>query len=210
MKRLLGWMIVALLALAPASFAGTLTKQERQELIRELKKSEKMLKDATRGLTHAQWTYKTSPDRWSVQDCLEHLTLAEGFLRDRVQNGIMKAPATAPDPNAKETDAFVLKVITDRSQKATAPEPLRPSGKWATPQAMLKEFEARRRATIEYVRTTQDDLPAHKAPSPVGRDFDTYQWLLLISAHTERHAAQALEVKADPSFPRKKPYGNAE
>lgn len=203
MKRLLGWIIVALLAVAPASFAGTLTKQERDELIRQLKKSEKMLKDATKGLTAAQWTYKTSPERWSVQDCLEHLTLTEDFLRTRVRDNILKTPVTAPDPNAKETDAFVLKAIADRSQKATAPEPLRPSGKWATPQAMLKEFEARRKATIEYVRTTQEDLRAHKAPSPVGRDFDAYQWFLLMSAHTERHTAQALEVKADANYPKK-------
>ncbi len=204
MKRLLGWMMIAVLAVAPATLAGPLTKQERDKLIKELKRTEKMLKDATKGLTPAQWTYKASPERWSVQDCLEHLTLTEDFLRARVQNDLMKAHASPVDAaKAAETDAFVLKVIPDRSQKATAPEPLRPSGKWPNPQAMLREFEARRKATLEYVRTTQDDMRAHKAPSPVGRDFDAYQWMLLISAHTERHTAQALEVKASPNYPKK-------
>jgi hypothetical protein len=33
--------------------------------------------------------------------------------------------------------------------------------------------------------------------------LDAYQWLLLISGHTERHLAQILEVKADPNFPRR-------
>jgi len=204
MKRLLGWIVVAVLAAAPAASAGPLTKQERKDLIQHLKKTEKLLKDATKGLSPAQWSYKASPERWSVQDCLEHLTLTEDFLRNRVQNDILKTPATPVDPAAaKQTDAFVLKVIPDRSNKATAPEPLRPSGKWASPQEMLKEFDARRKATIEYVRTTQDDLRAHKADAPIGRPMDGYQWLLLISAHTERHTAQALEVMASPSYPKK-------
>lgn len=207
MKRLLGVLLFVALVGASAVSAGTLTKQERDALIQHLKKTEKMLKNATKGLTPEQWKYKTAPERWSVQDCLEHLTLTEEFLLARVKDGVLKAPATPVDPvKAKETDAFVLKVIPDRSNKAQAPEPLRPTGKWATPQAMLKEFSARRKKTIAYAKATQDDLRAHKTPSPVGRDFDGYHWLLLISAHTERHTVQALEVKADANFPKKKGY----
>lgn len=204
MKRLLGVFLLAALVGAASVSAGPLTKNERKQLIDHLKKTEKMLKDATKGLTPAQWTYKTASDRWSVQDCLEHLALTEEFLFNRMKDGILKTPPAPVDAaKAAETDAYVLKVIPDRSNKATAPEPLRPSGKWATPQEMLKAFHERRANTINYVKTTQDDLRAHKAPSPVGRDFDGYQWLLLLSAHTERHTAQAMEVKADPGFPKK-------
>lgn len=204
MKRLLGVMLFAALAGAAATPAATLTKQERDQLIKHLKKTEKMLKDATKGLSAEQWKYKESPERWSVQDCVEHLALTEEFLFNRMKDGILKTPATPPDPaKAAETDAFVLKVIPDRTNKVTAPEPLRPSGKWSTPQEMLKAFQQRRKHTIDYVKSTQDDLRAHKAPSPVGRDFDGYQWLLLLSAHTERHTAQALEVKAAAGFPKK-------
>jgi hypothetical protein len=38
---------------------------------------------------------------------------------------------------------------------------------------------------------------------PVRKQMDAYQWLVLVSAHTERHTAQALEVKASPNFPKK-------
>jgi len=204
MKRFLGWIVVAVLAAAPAALAGPLTKRERDDLIKHLKKTEKMLNDATKGLSTAQWIYKTSPERWSVQDCLEHLTLTEDFLRNNVQNGIMKAPPSPVDAAAaKETDALVLKTIPDRTNKATAPEPIRPTGKWSSPQEMLKEFAERRKKTIEYVKTTQDDLRAHKVDSPLGRPLDGYQFLLLLSAHTERHTAQALEVKASLGYPKK-------
>jgi hypothetical protein len=39
--------------------------------------------------------------------------------------------------------------------------------------------------------------------SPVGQPLDAYQWVLYLSAHSERHTKQILEVKADPSFPKK-------
>jgi hypothetical protein len=32
--------------------------------------------------------------------------------------------------------------------------------------------------------------------------LDAYQWILLISAHSERHTKQIEEVKADPNFPK--------
>lgn len=205
MKRLMGLLLFVALVGATAVSAGTLTKQERDALIKELKKTEKMLKAATKGLSADQWKYKAAADRWSVQDCLEHLTLTEEFLMSRMRDGL-KGPATPADPKAAETDAFILKVIPDRTNKATAPEPLRPSGKWATPQEMWKVFQQRRKANIEYVKKTQDDLRAHKGPSPLGRDLDGYQWMLLLSAHTERHTAQAVEVKASPDYPKKKGY----
>ncbi len=53
------------------------------------------------------------------------------------------------------------------------------------------------------MKGTQDDLRAHSAPHPVLKTIDAYQWLLLLSAHSARHAAQIEEVKADPNFPKK-------
>jgi hypothetical protein len=32
--------------------------------------------------------------------------------------------------------------------------------------------------------------------------LDAYRWVLLMSAHTERHTNQIKEVKADPNFPK--------
>jgi hypothetical protein len=189
---------------AGTASAATLSKQERDALIKHLKNSEKMLKRATKGLTPEQWKYKAAADRWSVQDCVEHLALTEEFLFNMVQERVMKAPATPGDAaQAREGDAFLMKAIPDRSNKAQAPEPLRPSGKWATPQQMLAAFAERRKKTVDYVKKTQDDLRAHKMDGPVRKQMDAYQWLVLVSAHTERHTAQALEVKASPNFPKK-------
>lgn len=36
---------------------------------------------------------------------------------------------------------------------------------------------------------------------PVLKTLDTYQWMILISAHMRGHTEQIIDVKADPNFP---------
>ena len=67
---------------------------------------------------------------------------------------------------------------------------------------MIAHFKESRDAHIEYVDKTQDDLRDHFSPHPAAGLLDAYQWILLMSAHTERHAAQINEVKGDPKFPK--------
>jgi hypothetical protein len=83
-----------------------------------------------------------------------------------------------------------------------APEFLKPTNRWATEADVVKAFEESRQATMDYVRTTNDDLRDHFGPHPVLGPLDGYQWILLISAHSERHTKQIEEVKADPNFPK--------
>ncbi|MEO8055858.1 MAG: hypothetical protein ABI768_11940 [Acidobacteriota bacterium] len=65
----------------------------------------------------------------------------------------------------------------------------------------MRDFAANRAKTIEYVRTTQDDLRAHAAPHPEMGMLDGYWWIALLAAHAERHTAQIREVKTHPKFP---------
>jgi hypothetical protein len=54
---------------------------------------------------------------------------------------------------------------------------------------------------MEFLKSTRG-LRVHVVDSPLGQPLDAYQWLLFISAHSERHTKQILEVKADPNFPK--------
>ncbi len=155
------------------------------------------------GLSEKQWTFKPAPDRWSVAEVAEHIAVSESTIFGLVQKQIMSSPA-APDKRAqaKGKDEIVLERIPDRSHKAQAPEFLRPTGRWATEADLTKAFEDSRAATMEYIRTTNDDLRDHFFDHPVLGTLDGYQWLLLISAHSARHTAQIEEVKADPNFPK--------
>ena len=203
MKRF-AFVLAMVLGLTLSASAQQVSKAERDRLVKHLKQTEKNLKKETKGLSTEQWNFKQAPDRWSVKECLEHITLSEDFLYQHVTDRVMKSPA-APEKydaaKAKENDEKILKIIPDRSQKAQAPEPLRPSGKWATPDEMWKHFATSRKKTIGYAKT-EPDLRLHFLDSPVGGQ-DGYQWLLFLSAHVERHTKQIQEVKADANFPKK-------
>ena len=208
MKRamlfLLSAVLLAVAGVAPVK-AQALGKAERDRLVKHLQDTRKALQKETKGLTPEQWNFKAGPDRWSVAECLEHITLSEDWIFNTVNDKVMKTPAQPEKYNAtaaQAKDDQITKMIPDRSQKAQAPEPLKPSGKWASPAETWKHFEERRKATIAYAKK-QADLRAHYMDSPAIKDLDGYQWLLFLSAHSERHTAQIREVKADAKFPKK-------
>ena len=199
-------MVASLVLGCTVAGAQGLSKQDRDFILKHLKTSQKGLHNATKGLSEAQWNWKPAPERWSVAECAEHLTLTENFLRGLITDRVLKTPAEPNKKDAaarKEGDDRLMKVIPDRSQKAQAPEQIRPTHQWPTQAAMLKEFDARRKATVGFIKTNKEDLRAHMIDSPIMKEMDAYQWLLLISLHTTRHTAQINEVKADPNFPKK-------
>jgi hypothetical protein len=201
MKRI--FLAIGLLfAAAPWLNAQKLSSDELKRAADHLKKTNAALIAATDGLSPAQWNFKAGPTRWSVAEVAEHLAAAEEFLMKRVKGEVMSAPARTEPMNLKETDDLVLSAIADRTKKAQAPEPLMPTKRFGTPEATMKEFKASRAKTIAFLNETKD-LRAHATDSPLGKKLDAYQWLLFISAHTERHTKQILEVKADPNFPKK-------
>lgn len=187
------------MAVAPA-FAATLTEAEREHAIAELTASRQAFLDSVAGLSAAQWNFKPDEKTWSVAECAEHIAVSEDVIFGRVKM-MMQTPA---DPTKKPavTDEFILRAVVDRSQKFQAPEVLRPTHRFATPQEMIDHFKHSREQTIAYVRDTQDDLRAHFGDHPVLKTMDAYQWILLLSSHSRRHTAQLLEVKANPNFPK--------
>jgi hypothetical protein len=64
---------------------GSMTTSERRYLLDDLKFSEAGLLGAIKGLTQAQWTFKPIPDAWSIQECAEHLILAEDLIFTQAQ-----------------------------------------------------------------------------------------------------------------------------
>jgi uncharacterized damage-inducible protein DinB len=166
-----------------------------------LESTQQGVMDATKGLSPAQWNFKPAPDRWSIAEVTEHIAAAEDFIRGMIVEKVMTAPARPAGEDVAAIDAMVLQAIPDRSQKKQAPEPLKPSNRFGSPEASLKHF-AEARTTTEDFLTKTPDLRDHAADSPTGKKLDGYEWVLFIAAHSERHTKQILEVKADPNFPK--------
>ncbi|HLW76060.1 MAG TPA: DinB family protein [Bryobacteraceae bacterium] len=204
MKRLMGMCALSLMAFAPvfAQNDGKLTEAERTYLVEQLQLSRKNFLSSIQGLSEAQWRFKPAPAVWSVAECAEHIVLAEDYLFGASQQ-MLQAPVGDRLPNANtQGDHALVAAILDRSHKATAPEPITPTGgKFATPAEAAKEFNARRDKTIAYVKSTQDDLRIHIADGPIGK-MDSYQMLLLLASHSGRHTLQIREVEGNAGYPK--------
>lgn len=193
--------IVLALSLVSAAAAG-LPDAERRVLTDHLAESSQQFLNSVEGLTPEQWNFKAGPDRWSIAQCAEHIALSEDFLRELIEGKVLTAEPT-PDKIAerKLVDEKVLPMIVDRSFKAQAPEPLRPTSKFGSPQSAVDHFKQSRALTAA-LAAERDDLREHAGPHPVLKELDAYQWLLFLSGHTLRHTAQIEEVKASAGFPR--------
>jgi hypothetical protein len=197
---------VAALAVTQAAprAVSEVSDADRKALLAHLETTQKKFLASIQGLSEAQWRWKPAPDRWSVAEVSEHITLSESTLRTLVTDQVMKAPAS-PDVLAKTQgkEALILKAVPDRTQKAQAPEMLLPKGKFPTAAATVAAFNEARAQTIALAKDASKDLRAYAMVNPAVQEADAYQWLLFLSAHTERHTKQIEEVKGTTGFPSK-------
>ena len=194
--------ISALAQSASTASPTTLSPQEREYALQQFQASRDNFLKSIAGLSQKQWTFKPAPDRWSVAEVAEHITVSETMIFGLVQRSLQSPADPAKREQVKGKDQMIVEKLPDRSHKAQAPEMLRPTGRWATEADLVKAFEAARDSNMQYIRTTNDDLRDHFFDHPVFGTLDLYQWLLLISAHSVRHTEQIEEVKADPNFPK--------
>jgi hypothetical protein len=191
----------AVLFLTTIAFAQSLSPEDRDKGVKYFEQTRQGIIDATKGLSDAQWKFKSAPDRWSVAETLEHIALAEDYLYENVVQKALSGTPSAPDRDYKKTDAAILAMVPDRSHKAQAPGPLVPTGRWS-PADTLDHFLKSRQRNIDALKSLPAaDLRSHVSQGPLG-PVDAYEGLLFIAAHSDRHTKQILEVKADPNFPK--------
>jgi uncharacterized damage-inducible protein DinB len=201
-------MLVRTLCLAAAAVLASfgqemaekpLTQEEKDFLIIELMKSRGEFLKSLEGLTVEQFKFKPADDKWSIAEVAEHLAKTEDLVANVMQRQILPMKPNATRRMGREEDLAVIRRVTDRSQKSSAPEPVVPaSGLFNDPKMVGPAFNERRNKTIQYVWITSDDLRARITP----QNMDGYQMLLMLAAHTTRHTAQIQEVKKDPKFPK--------
>lgn len=204
MKKL--WLLLLIAAgTAIAAFKPPVKKVVRDDktlLISQLQQTRDNLLKDLEGLSDAQLEYKTAPDRWSVIDCVEHITLVEKSIMEGEQQLVQQPLNPDKRKEIKITDEQLIKTVEDRSHKAKAPEFAVPKHGYSSNAEAIKNFTEQRNKLIEYVTNTNDDLRNHVMDHPFLGTIDAYQLLLLDAAHTNRHTQQLEEVKADAGFPK--------
>ena len=200
---LLSAVLLSSIALAqPTEVPSALSQHDRDFAMSHMHATRKLFLDSVAGLSAEQWNFKSAPDRWSVAECAEHIAISEDYISGLARN-LLKTPL-APEKRklVKVTDEQLVESVIDRSHKFQAPEPIAPAKRWPDPNEAVAHFKTSRDRNIAYIETTPDELRAHFMSHPAAGMLDAFQWMLLMSGHTERHTLQILEVKADPNFPK--------
>jgi DinB superfamily len=181
-------------------YAAPMTGQDREHLLVHFEMTGQMLAEEVRGLSPAQLEYKSSPDRWSIRECVSHLAVAEpDYWRD-LQKAV-KGPADMKDKKSAATDADIMWYGIDRAVHTKTGGGHEKVDTYKNMGEALGKFQALHATMIAYIKTTDDDLRAHSFGEK--EVIDCWQWMLEISTHAERHIQQIREIKADTNFPKK-------
>lgn len=185
------------LALTAATLgASPLTPGDRQRVLAHFEMTEAWLVSELAGLSEAQLTFKMTPESWSIKDVVEHLAIAEPQYWTQVQESLQQPPGY----KSETTDAAILWYGIDRTNRSTTGEARVPKGQFSTVQDSLAAVRKLRNTMTAFARDTQEDLRGRQLK---GGNMDVYQWLLMISTHSQRHIMQIREIKAHGSYPRR-------
>ena len=194
-------MAFASLGLNPNS--GTPTKKERKFVTKYMEASMDKLFEGIEDLDEAQWNFTPADGGWSVAGVCEHLLIAENGFYSLIEKRILTDEANRSQPDKLVSNQEVIDFIKDRSpsQRVQTAPPFEPSGSLNSPEEFMVQYKEARTKLIEYIKTTEAELKGYYWQSPAGK-ISAYQWLILASAHTERHFAQMKEVMAEKGFPK--------
>jgi hypothetical protein len=174
---------------------------ERQLVLDKLASSEAHLLKLVEGLTPEQWTFRESPDRWSIAENIEHVILLELFITGVIAKVMQEPAEPGKKPLAAAKEPLVLGLAAARSTKFNARESVRPTGKWPDTTELIAELRKTRAQTLAFAAETQANLRDHFFAHIAFGDLDCYQWLVVLGQHGARHALQIEQVKADPGYP---------
>jgi hypothetical protein len=177
------------------------TEADRKYLLDNLIRSKEEIIAATKDLTKEQWNFKESPDRWSINQIIEHICLWEIIQMNEISVALQMGPL--PDfthylPDSayinKDTKRLKRNVTTDYTKPFTYGVPLgNNEGKnniiWYT--TMTDE-------SIDYIKKTNDNLRIHY----IYFRTNIHQRYMMFFQHSFRHLDQIREVKAHPNYPK--------
>ncbi|MEO8030352.1 MAG: DinB family protein [Gemmatimonadota bacterium] len=157
---------------------------------------------AIAGLHADQWSFKPTPDTWSILQNAEHVALVEDGVCRLLVDQLASMPLTEDQRRGlKSRDPLVTAAMFDRKTRISAPGFVSPTGRYGDPTEAGAVFESAMLGIVDWLQSTTLDLRGHGAPHPRLGVLDGKQWVLMAAAHVERHTHQILDLKKDPQYP---------
>ena len=183
------------------SAAPVWTEADRKYLLDNLIRSKQEIIDETKNLTKEQWNFKESPDRWSINQIVEHICLWELIEMNEISVALQGGPL--PDFTYYLPDSLFIekdlknaqkKITTDYSKPFTYGVPLgNNEGKnniiWLTTM---------RNESIEYLKSETKNIRIYY----ICFGPNIHQKYMMFFRHTFKHLEQIKKVKAHANYPK--------
>lgn len=194
---------MAFTSLSTVDDSGIPSKKERKFVTKYMEASMDKLFKGIKDLNQDQWNFTPSDGGWSVAGACEHLLIAERGFYNLIEGRILTSEGNRAMPEKLTSNEEVITFIKDRSpeKRVKTPPPFEPTGAIQSPADFMEKYKAARQKLMDYIKTTEKELKSYYWESPAGK-ITAYQWLILASAHTERHFAQMQETMSEAGYPK--------
>jgi uncharacterized damage-inducible protein DinB len=150
-------------------------------------------------LSADRWGERPAPDRWSVNELIEHLAMVEHSCARVIAKAV--AESRAASLGAESDESSVLAAldharVTDRSNRMQVPDRVAPTGRLRRQQSL--DALAASRAELRQALRDADGLALGTIRRQHARlgELDLYQWILFVGQHEARHRSQLGEIVA--------------
>jgi len=164
--------------------------QEMKDVAGQLESAREELILVVSGLSDERARTRPAPDRWSVLECLEHVS----FVERRFLGMVKASEAGTPAARDAAKEAALETRVVDRSNRRNAPEAVHPTGKHGSVAEALRDFNAARDETLQFASEQGPNLLSRSASHPVLGPLNGVEALLLIAGHGRRHTEQMREA----------------
>ena len=177
------------------------TESDRQYLLENLMRSKAELVKETAGLTKEQWNFKETPDRWSINQVVEHIAIWEMLLEHEVSRALRDSLKPDLYKTARPDSVFLNFIMeekphisTDYTKPYTYTVPMGLNEGKNNVTWLLKM----RNESIEYLTKTKDDLRSYnlRRGSP-----SIHQRYITLFGHCDRHLRQIRKIKQHSNYP---------
>jgi hypothetical protein len=178
------------------------TESDRKYLLENLIRSRNELINETKGLTRQQWQFKESPDRWSINEIVEHIALWELLLEYRItrqlDGGLQPARAMDALPDSVVFN-FIMEEKKHHSPDYTQPFTYTLPMGLNSIESNISWVSKMRKEAIDHVSKTSSDLRQYYVSDS---ESNTHQVYITLFGHADRHIRQIRKVKQHPAYPK--------
>lgn len=161
-------------------------------------------------LDQQELNWRPGPDRWSVAECFEHLSITAEMLTTPLRNAIdegRRKGLLKPGPYKHGLiGKFFIKSLQPGGRKVKVPAVYAPSHDSELDGRVLRHRFLSLQDEVKDIihRANGVDLARVKVSSPALSilKLNAAEWLAATVAHQDRHIDQARRVMLEPAFPR--------